>query len=307
MNISNPRALLLSLSLAALIGSAAIAQQVTVSHVQGETTVDVAPEKVFSYDFASIDTLHSLGVDVDGAPPLAGDAPEWLPADLINIGTLFEPDYEVVNAEQPDLVIVAARSAAAYPELSGMAPTIDLTFGGTFIDDLARNTRTLGTIFGKEAEAEAALAEIQAKVDALRQRVAERGDGLVLMVSGGSLSVLAPVGATGGRGQLLYQTLGLTPALPDVQAATHGEPVSFEFLLEHDPAWLFVIDRDAAIGTEGAQPAAQVLDNEIMHRTAAWQQEQIVYLDPFNWYIITGAGLNSANQMLDQISAAYAD
>src|SRR5690606_8457305 len=200
-----------------------------------------------------------------------------------------------------------ARSAPAFPELSRMAPTIDLTFSGAFLDDLVTNTRTLGTIFGKEAEAESALAEIQAKVDALRQQVADRGDGLVLMVSGGSLSVLAPVGATGGRGQLLYQTLGLEPSLPDVQSATHGEPISFEFLLEHDPQWLFVIDRDAAIGTEVGQPAAQVLDNEIMHRTSAWQQGQIVYLDPFNWYIITGAGLNSANQMLDEVAAAYAD
>jgi len=77
--------------------------------------------------------------------------------------------------------------------------------------------------------------------------------------------------------------------------------------LRHDPDWLFVIDRDAAIGTEGAQPAAQVLDNELMHQTKAWQQGHVVYLDPFNWYIISGAGLSSANEMLDEIASAYAE
>lgn len=285
----------------------AFAQQVTVPHAQGETTVTVNPDVVFSYDYAAIDTLHTLGIEVDGAPPLAGTAPSWLPAGLTNIGSLFEPDYEEVNASQPDLIIVGGRSATVYGELARMAPTIDLTFGADFYESLQQNTRTLATIFDKEAEAEEELAAIAAKIEALRQQVAEGGNGLVIMVNGGSVSVLSPNNERGGRGSLLYQTLGLTPALEDVDTATHGEPISFEFLLRHDPDWLFVIDRDAAIGTEGAQPAAQVLDNELMHQTKAWQAGNVVYLAPFNWYIISGAGLTSANEMLDEIAAAYAE
>ncbi len=285
----------------------AVAQQVTVQHAQGETTVEVNPEVVFSYDYAAIDTLNTLGVEVDGAPPLAGAAPSWLPSGLVNIGSLFEPDYEEVNASQPDLIIVGGRSATVYGELSRMAPTIDLTFGTDFYESLAANTRALATIFGKEAEAEAELEAIAAKIADLRDRVAEGGNGLVIMVNGGSVSVLSPNNERGGRGSLLYQTLGLVPALEDVDTATHGEPISFEFLMRHDPDWLFVIDRDAAIGTEGAQPAAQVLDNELMHQTKAWQEGNIVFLEPFNWYVISGAGLTSANEMLDEIAAAYAE
>lgn len=285
----------------------AFAQQVTVHHAQGETILEKNPALVFSYDYASIDTLHALGIEVDGAPPLAGAAPSWLPTNLINIGSLFEPDYEEVNASQPDLVIVAGRSAAVYGELARMAPTIDLTFGGDFYESLQANTRRLASIFDKEAEAEAALSQVEAKIAALRDAVAAGGDGLVVMVNGGSLSVLAPATGVAARGMLLYQTLGLKPSVADVEAATHGEPISFEFLLQHDPTWLFILDRDAAIGTEGGQPAAQVLDNELMHQTTAWQEGNIVYLEPFNWYIITGAGLTSANEMLDEIAAAYAE
>lgn len=291
----------------ALLLPLAFAQQVTVQHAQGETTLEKNPALVFSYDYASIDTLHTLGIEVDGAPPLAGAAPSWLPANLINIGSLFEPDYEEVNASQPDLVIVGGRSSTVYGELARMAPTIDVTFGGDFYESLQVNTRLLASIFDKEAEAEAALAEIDAKIAALREAVAAGGDGLVVMVNGGSLSVLAPATARAARGMLLYQTLGLKPSVEDVEAATHGEPISFEFLLQHDPTWLFILDRDAAIGTEGGQPAAQVLDNDLMHQTTAWQEGNIVYLDPFNWYIITGAGLTSANEMLDEIAAAYAE
>lgn len=286
--------------------SVAAGQQVTVKHAQGETTLNQSPAKVFSFDYAAIDTLHTLGVEVDGAPPLSGARPTWLAEALINIGSLFEPDYEEINASRPDLVIVGGRSAPVYPELARMAPTIDQSFGTDFYASLAANTRMLGTIFDKEAEAEEALSAVQAKIDALRQQVAQGGDGLVIMVNGGSVSVLSPDNERGGRGALLYQTLGLTPSIEDVQTATHGQPISFEFLLKNNPTRLFVIDRDAAIGTEGAQPAAQVLDNELMHQTTAWQAGNIVYLNPFNWYIISGAGLSSANEMLDEIAAAYA-
>lgn len=283
----------------------AFAQEVTVNHAQGETTVEVNPEVVFSYDYASIDTLTTLGAEVDGAPPLAGASPSWLPDGLVNIGSLFEPDYEEVNASQPDLIIVAGRSSTAYGELANMAPTIDLSFSDAFYESFQQNTRTLGTIFGLEDEAEAELAAVQSRVDELAAQVSAGGNGLIVMVSGGSLSVLAPNNARAGRGSLLYQTLGLNPTIEDVESATHGEPISFEFLLEYDPDWLFVIDRDAAIGTEDAQPAAAVIDNELMHQTTAYQNDQIVYLNPFNWYIITGAGLTSMNEMLDEISAAY--
>ncbi len=306
MSILNFRRIGLAAATTALITGAAAAQQLTVQHAQGETTLEANPEVVFSFDYAAIDTLVNLGVEVDGAPPLTGTAPVWLPEGMLNIGSLFEPDYEEINASQPDLIIVGGRSATAYPELSRMAPTIDITFSDDFLTSLHNNTNLLAEIFGKEAEAEAALAEIDAKVADLREKVAAGGDGLIMMVNGGSISLLAPDNARAGRGSLLYQTLGLVPTLEDVETATHGEPISFEFLVQYDPDWLFVIDRDAAIGTEeGAQPAAAVLDNELMHRTSAWQNDQIVYLDPFNWYIIAGAGLSSANEMLDELAAAY--
>jgi len=305
MHIATFRKLAATLLAGVLIAGSATAQEVTVEHAQGTTSVPVNPAVVFSYDYASIDTLTSLGVTVTGAPPLSGRSPSWVPEGMIDIGSLFEPDYEEINATQPDLTIVAGRSADAYRELSRMVPTIDLTFADDLYGGLKANTRILAEIFGKEAEAGEALAALENRIERLRPVVAEGGNGLLLMVSGGSLSLLNPSTATAGRGALLFQTLGLEPTIADVESATHGEPVSFEFLLRYDPDWLFVIDRDAAIGTEDAQPAAAALDNELMRQTAAWQNDRIVYVDPFNWYIISGAGLNTMNEMLDEIETAY--
>lgn len=299
---------LLGLALAlGLFGLASAQEKITIQHAQGETTVPVNPEVVLSFDYASVDTLQALGVEVDGMPPLElSGVTSYASEDTLNIGSLFEPDYEAVNAANPDLIIVAARSSEAYSELSKIAPTIDLSFvGEDLIGELKTNTDILAQIFDKEAEAQTILDDIDAQVETLRTQVAEGGNGLVIMTSGGSLSVLATEGERASRGSLLYSTLGLQPTVADITAATHGEPISFEFLLAQNPDRLFVIDRDAATGESEGQPAEQVLDNPLVHETTAWQADQVTYLTPFDWYIITGVGLDSTKRMLTEVAAAY--
>lgn len=280
---------------------------VRVQHAQGETFVPFQPEKVFTFDFASAGTLRELGIDIAGIASSSNPAAQaYMNDDTIGIGSLFEPDFELINAEKPDLIIVAARSSRAYEELSKIAPTIDLSFrSGDMWADLQKNTRILGDIFGKEDVAEEKLAALETTINELAPIVQANGDGLAALVTGSNVSLLATENARGGRGQLVYKVLGLEPSLPDVAEATHGEPVSFEFLLETNPKQLFIIDRDAAIGAEDAQPAAQILDNPLVAATDAAKNGNIVYLNPFDWYIIVGAGLDSAERMLGEIAAAY--
>ena len=286
----------------ALVGAVGSAQEVTVTHARGETTLRADPDKVFSFDYGAIDTLYQLGVTVDGVAHLATATPDRVPAHNQVGGARVEPDNEVIAAEQPDLVIVGGRSAPAYDQVSRLAPTVDVSGTGDAIADLRRNVTALATIFGKEEEAERLLADVDARLDALREAVSQAGDGLVVMVTGGSVTV---VGQENTRGSFLYGELGLVPTIDDIAEATHGEPVSFEFLLEHDPTWLFVIDRDAAVGTENASPAAAVLDNEIVRQTKAWREGRVVYLDPFDWYIVGASGLGTVNAMIDALYEAY--
>jgi iron complex transport system substrate-binding protein len=276
--------------------------EITVTHAQGETTVPVNPATVIAFDMASVDTLTTLGVAIAGLPkgtPFSGMFEQFNDDAYENVGTLFEPDYEAVAALEPDLIIVANRSAAVYPELAKLAPTIDLTGQtGEVITDLKASVGILGAIFGKQAEGEAALAGIDEKVAALQAGVPDGATALVIMTSGGSVTALAPGGVRGG---LIYNTLGLMPPVEDLETVTHGEAISFEFLLEHNADWLFVIDRDAAIGTEDAQAAQEVLDNAIVHETTAYQNDQIVYLNGYDWYVVM-SGVTTVNNMLDQLA-----
>ncbi|WP_012182563.1 siderophore ABC transporter substrate-binding protein [Salinispora arenicola] len=279
--------------------TAADERTVVIEHAQGSTTVPVNPQKVITFDLASLDTLDTLGVPVTGVAK--GNLPSYLDKyngdEYVNAGTLFEPDFEAVNAAEPDLIVVANRSAKAYGELSKIAPTVDLTLDWTsFKSSFVTNTEKLGTIFDKQDEVTAALADIDTKISKAEESATDAGRGLIVLTSAGEVTAFGP----GSRFGWLHDEFGVTPAIADVEAATHGDPVSFEFILKTNPDWLFVVDRDAATG-EGTKTAQEVLDNEVVARTTAWSKQQVVYLDPAPWYIVM-SGLTAVNQMIDQVT-----
>lgn len=279
--------------------TAADERTVVIEHAQGSTTVPVNPQKVITFDLASLDTLDTLGVPVTGVAK--GNLPSYLDKyngdGYVNAGTLFEPDFEAVNAAEPDLIVVANRSAKAYGELSKIAPTVDLTLDWTsFKSSFVTNTEKLGTIFDKQDEVTTALADIDTKISKAEESATDAGRGLIVLTSAGEVTAFGP----GSRFGWLHDEFGVTPAIADVEAATHGDPVSFEFILKTNPDWLFVVDRDAATG-EGTKTAQEVLDNEVVARTTAWSKQQVVYLDPAPWYIVM-SGLTAVNQMIDQVT-----
>ncbi|WP_222195757.1 siderophore ABC transporter substrate-binding protein [Modestobacter italicus] len=273
-----------------------------------ETTVEVPkdPETIVVFDMAALDTIGALGGEVSGAPldSVPDHLQDSLAEDAFNAGTLFEADLVEIEAQQPDLIVIGGRSSALYEDLSEIAPTVDLGMRGSFTETLERNATFLGEVLGAEDEAAAAVEEIEAGIAEARQVTADAGTGLGLMVSGGRLSAMAPAGddasGRGARGGLIYDTFGVQPVVEDIEAATHGEPVSFEFLLETNPDHLWVVDRDAATSAEGAQAAAQVLDNEIVAQTTAAQEGQIHHLDPVAWYVVFG-GIETAQIMIDDV------
>src|SRR5690606_31226246 len=80
----------------AAMAAPAVAEDVMVKHAQGETTIPLNPAKVLTFDLATLDTLTALGIEVAGVP--GGKKPDYLSRyesdDVLNIGTLFEPDFE---------------------------------------------------------------------------------------------------------------------------------------------------------------------------------------------------------------------
>lgn len=277
---------------------------ITVTHAQGETVVPVNPKTVLVLDFGVLDTLDALDVDVAGVPKQ--NLPTYLTSyagdDYIDLGSLKEPNYEAVNAAAPDLIIVAQRSAAALPELSAIAPTIDLTTDpANYLESFRTNAEVLGDIFEKQDEVDSAFAAIDKKIADVKKLTPDAGTGLIVMTNAGEVTAFGP----GSRFGWLHSELGLAAAVPDVDASTHGDPISFEFIREANPDWLFVVDRDVAVGETGGAAALTVLDNEVVAGTTAWKTDQVAQLDGTAWYIVI-AGLTAINTMIDEVSDALA-
>ncbi len=277
------------------------AADLVVKHKQGETTLAATPKTVLVFDLASLDTLAALNIPVAGVP--GGVKPAYLKQydddKYVKVGTLFEPDYEAVNAAEPDLIIVAGRSAAKYAELAKIAPTIDLTVGPeNFVDETKDNIRTLSRVFDKAADGDALVSKLESSIADVSALAATKGKGLLVLTTGGKMSAFGP----GSRFGMLYSVYGVKPAAETKHVGNHGQAISFEYILENDPDWLFVIDRDAAIGRE-SQSAAAYLDNEVVRKTKAWRDGHVVYLDPSIWYLV-GGGASAIQKTVDQLKSA---
>lgn len=285
----------------ALTSLPAIAAEITVSHAQGEVVLPDVPAKVISFDLATINTLDALGVPVAGVPKVAMPAylKKYAGDEVEKVGSLFEPDFEAIAAAEPDLIVIAGRSAPKFAELSKIAPTIDLSVTpANFLAGAEENIKKLGAIFGKQEQAKALIDELNASTASLKEKTKNAGTGLLILTTGGKMSTYGP----GSRFGAIFDDYGVTPADAGIKADGHGQPISFEYILEKNPDWLFVIDRDAAIGGKG-EAAAKLLDNDIVGKTKAWQNKQVVYLDGIALYLV-GGGATALKQTVDQLNTA---
>lgn len=279
------------------------AEKIEVTHQQGTTQVPLKPQKVVVFDYGVVDSLTALNVKIAGLPksvvPKALE--QYKSDDYFDAGTLQEPNFEKIAGESPDLIIITARAAKHYGELSKIAPTIDLSYpaGPQAFTTWRKHVETLGKIFAKEADVTTKLGDIDRAIAATKTKAAAAGTGLIVMTSAGEINAYG----SGSRFGLIHDQLGVKPAATVKTEGTHGEAISHEYIAKTNPAHLFVIDRDAAIGETGGKSAAQVLDSDLVKGTTAAKNNDIHYLDSSAWYVI-GYGLTNTGAMIAAVDAA---
>ncbi|WP_138494002.1 siderophore ABC transporter substrate-binding protein [Paenibacillus pinistramenti] len=284
--------------------SAATTEEIVVKHQLGEAHIQKNPQKVVVFDYGALDTLDKLGVEVAGVP--RDNVPPYLKkyedSKYENVGSLKEADFEKVNALNPDLIIISGRLQDSYDELNKIAPTIYMQLDtANYMASFKENVETLGRIFGKEQEAEQELAALDSKIKALHDQVTASGkNALIVLANEGKISAFG----AGSRFGIIHDVFGFKPADADIEASTHGQSVSFEYVMEKNPDYLFVVDRSAVVAGEGeAAPAKQVIENDLVKNTNAYKEGHIVYLDPNYWYL-SGGGLESLAEMLQEVESS---
>ena len=167
--------LLCALPLCAMLAAApAIARDVTDS--MGTVTVPDAPKRIVVLTNEGTEALLALGVTPVGAANSWNGDPWW---DHISdamdgaepVGKESAVNLELIAALEPDLILAnKQRHEEIYPQLTAIAPTV---MSKELRGDWKINFRLYAEALGKEQEADAAIADYDASVANLREKLGD--------------------------------------------------------------------------------------------------------------------------------------
>jgi iron complex transport system substrate-binding protein len=293
-------------SLALMAAFSAHAVPVTVTHGLGSTSVEQNPQRVVVLGMGPLDAASSFGIE-----PVATTKVPRFPVGLEkfsddkygNAGSLFEPNYENIYLAKPDLIIIGPRNSKNYPELSKIAPTI--LFAADASKDYWQSTqeqwRNLGKVFSVESVVEKKIALLDLQFKAIRlYNDTHQLNALTLLSSGGNISAF---GAT-SRFASIYIDFGFKETVKGLKVGRHGDAISYEFISEHNPQVLFVLDRDKLVNKDKSH-TREDFENELVKSTDAYKQHRVKFLDIDAWYVAV-SGVHATEMMIKDMQDVQA-
>ncbi len=269
-----------------------------------EIDLEVAydPERIVILDMSAFDILGNIGMGdrVVGTASTSIDyLQEYITDDVANVGTIKEANLEAIMAVEPDVIFIGGRLTSSYDALSEIAPVVYLAIDTEegVVASTEKNATTIASLFGLEDMVAEMVVDFNARIETL-QEVAEGSTALIGMTTSGSFNLLG----NDGRCSIIGKEIGFDNlAVVDGETSSHGEESSFEIVIQKDPDYIFVMDRDAAIGSEGAATSKEIIENELVMQSSAYQNDQIVYLEHSNiWYVGEG-GISALDIMLQDL------
>lgn len=313
------------LGLTACAGKAVVEENVNVSAPQVVETVIIQsyngekelvdlevpydPQRIAILDMASLDIIDSLGLGdrvVGSTDTTIEYLSDYVPGnsnEIANLGTIKNADLVEVAACEPDIIFIGGRLSSIYKDLSEIAPVVFLSVDteAGVVASVSENAKTIASIFGKEAEVADRMAEFESRIAALKAEVEGKG-AVVGMYSGSNYNVLG----NDGRCSIIGREIGFYNLGVDVgeTSATHGNEASWETIVQLNPEYLFVLDRNTAISSTDGNPAVRdALENELVKELDVYKNGNIIYLaHPNVWYTAEG-GIQALDVMLQDLES----
>lgn len=274
----------------------------TIDGVYGSVELDGAPQRVVALGDNALDAALSLDVQPLGTLASRGgnDVPEYLKTKagkIALVGSVREPNLEAILALQPDLILASSElPSELYAKLSQMAPTI-VPKGGTFQDwRVTYNTYALA--LDKTEQAEQHIAEIDKRIDALRQHLPQ----------GQKVSVVRwnPQGPFIMSSHLfvgqLLQSMGLQASelATEQKRKPHSDILSLENLSKVDADWIFL----ATLNPDGRKALDDARQQPAFTRLNAVKNNRVISVDGQIWS--SSSGYLAAQHILDDVEKALA-
>ncbi len=266
--------------------SATQASSVTIDANDGTVEINLPVTRAASLDNRTFEVLQQWDVPLVAVPKklIPSTVTAYNGDDIADVGMHREPNLEALVAAEPDLIISGQRFTKFDSQIKELAPDVPLINleprdGQPFDKELIRQVTDLGEIFGKQAEAKKLVDDFNASIERAKNAYDGTSTVMAVDVSGGNIGYVAP-----GKGRTwgpVFDLLGLKPAL-EVEGATDshtGDDISVEAIAQSNPAWMLVLDRDAAITQDGSNtPAETVISgNAVLQNVTAISTGQVVY------------------------------
>lgn len=142
------------------------------------------PLRVVSLDYGLTETLLELGVEPVGVPDLDG-YDRWvvepeLPPDVVDVGSTFAPNVELIQQLDPDLILTTPFLAGIRHRLERVAPTLSLAIyrpeGEGALESARAVTRRLGQRLGRREAADRLIQRVDSTLASARDALRTRGD-----------------------------------------------------------------------------------------------------------------------------------
>ena len=269
-----------------------------IKHAMGTTKVAEIPDRVVVLTNEATDNILALGVIPVGAVRSWWGDPyfEYIQSDLQEVpivGEEIQPSLEKIAALKPDLIIGSkVRHQGIYPQLSQIAPTVySETLGADWKDNFTLYAKALN----KEEKAQQMLDRWDRRVADFQSKMGDKLDREVSVVR------FLP-----GQARIYHQDNFAGKILKEIgfkrpesqQEDKFADEITLESISQADGDIIFYMTFDPEDG-ESTKFAQKWLDNPLWKSLKASKNKQVYQVNDVYWN--TGAGIQAANKMLDDL------
>ncbi|MGO9572490.1 MAG: ABC transporter substrate-binding protein [Desulfomonilaceae bacterium] len=205
-----------------------------------QVCISAFPKRVISLAPSLTEIVFDLGAGhtLVGRTARCNEPPDALK--IQDVGAYMNPDLERVIALRPDLVLSPERGIRK-EVVDRLTELGILTFvdNSETLDDIVHSVNRLGTILGRESDAETIVQQFQQRRQAVRERVHHARKPLILFAVG-----IRPLVVAGGRsfiGSLIREAGGVNVA---EEAAVPYPKFSMEEVARRDPDIITVLNKE---------------------------------------------------------------
>ncbi|MFJ7974299.1 ABC transporter substrate-binding protein [Peribacillus sp. JNUCC 23] len=243
-------------------------------HADREVKFAEPPKRIVSLVQGDMDILYQLGAEIVGGPTVSKDL---LPTELANIeqvGTAHEADFEKIVSLKPDLIIGhAGLNMKDVSTVESLGLKMFLTNSNSY-ESILEVIDQYGKILERENEAKEMIAEIEAKKKEIEQKPLTK-DVRALIIYGTTDLFLAAL-PTSLSGDLLATVGGENVAsdLPGIESYPDYAQLSMERVIEANPDVIYFI-------THGEPEAVKEKFESELKSNPSWKKIKALENDNF--------------------------